>query len=112
MPTWLLSEMKKARAASTSLYVLASDTGAPCGAKEFRRIECSIQRQNFGFHVYPHLLRHTCITRWFEAGLDIKEIQYLAGHSTLEMTLSVYTHYDRAGRADETARKIREAAAF
>ena len=112
MPIWLLAEMKKARAASTSLYVLASDTGAPYDAKEFSRMDYSIQRQNFAFHVYPHLLRHTCITRWFEAGLDIKEIQYLAGHSTLEMTLSVYTHYDRAGRADETARKIREAAAF
>ena len=31
----------------------------------------------------------------FEAGLDIKEIQYLAGHSTVDMTLRVYTHYDQ-----------------
>lgn len=33
------------------------------------------------FDVHPHLLRHTCITNWFEMGLDIKEIQYLAGHA-------------------------------
>lgn len=39
-----------------------------------------------------HILRHTYITRLFEAGMDIKEIQYLAGHSTMDMTLKVYTH--------------------
>ena len=49
------------------------------------------------------------ITRLFEAGLDIKEIQYLAGHSTVDMTLRVYTHYDRLSRSAKTAEKVREA---
>lgn len=63
----------------------------------------------FDFDVHPHQLRHTCITRWFEMGLDLKEIQYLAGHSNVTMTLSVYTHYDRKSREADTAAKIRAA---
>lgn len=64
---------------------------------------CEIKKVN------PHALRHTYITRLFEAGLDIKEIQYLAGHSTIDMTLRVYTHYDRLSRNAQTAEKVREA---
>jgi site-specific recombinase XerD len=43
------------------------------------------------FHVTPHLLRHTFITELCASGLDIKKIQYLAGHASVAMTLDVYT---------------------
>ena len=59
------------------------------------------------FHVHPHLLRHTCITRWVEDGLTPKEMQYLAGHSTPNLTMGVYAHYDRAGQFTETTAKLR-----
>jgi integrase len=59
------------------------------------------------FHFHPHMLRHTYITRLFESGLDIKEVQYLAGHSNIKTTLAIYTHYDRATRKEETAEKVR-----
>ena len=56
-----------------------------------------------------HILRHTYITRLFEAGRAVKEIQYLTGHSTMDMTLKVYTHYDRRSREAKTAEKVRNA---
>lgn len=59
------------------------------------------------FHVHPHLLRHTCITRWVEEGLQPKEVQYLAGHATPDMTMRVYAHYDHIGRFAETVVKVR-----
>ena len=68
-----------------------------------------IERELPGTHVTAHILRHTYVTRLFEAGLDIKEIQYLAGHSTVDMTLRVYTHYDRLNREAGTAAKVRDA---
>ena len=68
-----------------------------------------IERELPNTHVTAHILRHTYITRLFEAGLDIKEVQYLAGHSTVDMTLRVYTHYDRRSRAAQTAEKVRTA---
>ena len=58
------------------------------------------------FQVHPHQLRHTYITRLFESGLDIKEIQYLAGHTTVNMTLCVYTHYQNESRQQSTAQKV------
>lgn len=61
------------------------------------------------FHCNPHLLRHTYATRLFEGGLDIKEVQYLLGHSTPAMTLRVYTHYDRKSRQQSTAEKVEAA---
>ena len=61
-----------------------------------------IERELPETHITAHILRHTYITRLFEAGLDVKEIQYLAGHSTMDMTLSVYTHYDRKNREQQT----------
>ena len=59
--------------------------------------------------MHPHLLRHTYITQLFEAGLDIKQVQYLAGHSKPEMTMRVYTHYRQKQRAGETREKVHAA---
>lgn len=61
------------------------------------------------FYVHPHLLRHTYATMCFEAGLDVKEVQYLLGHSTLQMTMEVYVHYVSNARLTETAQKIEQA---
>lgn len=56
-----------------------------------------------------HSMCHTYITRLFEAGLDIKEIQTLAGHKDVTTTLSVYTHFDKEGRQQSTFAKVRNA---
>ena len=39
-----------------------------------------------------HDLRHTYITRMLLSGVAPRVVQYLAGHSTLDLTLKVYTH--------------------
>lgn len=44
------------------------------------------------FRPTPHQLRHTYITRLIESGMDVKKVQYLAGHTTVTMTLNVYSH--------------------
>lgn len=44
------------------------------------------------FKVTPHLLRHTYITRMILAGVNIKVVQYLAGHKTVQLTLNIYSH--------------------
>lgn len=58
------------------------------------------------FHVHPHLLRHTYITRLFANGVDLKTVQYLAGHSTPDVTLRVYIHYLKNQKQAEAAEKI------
>ena len=43
----------------------------------------------------PHILRHTFATDLYYAGVDIKCAQYLLGHSSIDVTLEIYTHLDK-----------------
>lgn len=49
-------------------------------------------------NITPHVFRHTFCTNMANAGMDVKTLQYLMGHSDVGVTLNIYTHanYDRA----------------
>lgn len=95
---WLAARKKT----SHSKYVIAMENHKPLSKSSYRSMWKLIERELPDTHVTAHILRHTYITRLFEAGLDIKEIQYLAGHSTVD-------NYDRLSRSAKTAGKVREA---
>lgn len=57
------------------------------------------------FPVTPHQLRHTYITRLILAGVNIKVVQYLAGHASVDLTLNIYTHL-MANRPQDTASAV------
>lgn len=105
LEVWLVQRKKT----SHSQYVIATENHKPLTKSSYRSMWRLIERELPGTHISAHILRHTYITRLFEAGLDMKEIQYLAGHSTMDMTLKVYTHYDRRSREAKTAEKVRNA---
>lgn len=44
--------------------------------------------------VTPHVLRHTFCTNAQQAGIDVKALQAIMGHSNVSVTLDVYTHTD------------------
>lgn len=44
--------------------------------------------------ITPHVLRHTFCTNAQRAGINVKTLQYLMGHSNVSVTLDVYTHVD------------------
>ena len=46
--------------------------------------------------VTPHVLRHTYCTNMQQAGLDVKSLQYILGHSDASVTLNIYSHTDFA----------------
>lgn len=54
-------------------------------------------------NITPHIFRHTFCTNMANAGMDIKTLQYLMGHSDVGVTMNVYTHasYDRAAEQME-----------
>ena len=54
----------------------------------------------------PHTLRHTAVTNWIKSGLDVKEVQYLAGHATAQVTLDIYADYLAECRYEETRKKV------
>lgn len=90
-----------------SKYVFAMKNHKPMTLSSYKSMWRHVEKELPNSHVSAHILRHTYITRMFEAGLDIKEVQYLAGHSTVDMTLRVYTHYDQRSRRNKTAEKVR-----
>ena len=49
-------------------------------------------------HITPHVYRHTFCTNMVNAGMDVKVLQYIMGHSEIDVTMNVYTHmtYERA----------------
>lgn len=103
---WLAARKKT----SHSKYVSATENHEPLTKSSYKSMWKLIERELPDTNVTAHILRHAYITQLFESGaLDVKEIQYLAGHSTMDMTLRVYTHYDRRSREEKTAEKVREA---
>ncbi len=41
---------------------------------------------------YPHIVRHTFVTRCAEKGIDVRVACALAGHASLSITNDIYTH--------------------
>ena len=58
---------------------------------------------------HPHVLRHTACTRMAEKGMDIKVLQYLMGHSSIDITMQVYNHITDMSRVKNEVVKMDEA---
>lgn len=56
--------------------------------------------------ITAYYLRHTCCTHWFEAGIDIKTVQYLMGRKDIATTLNIHTHVIEKS-IEKAANKIR-----
>lgn len=104
----VLSALKAEKGRTNSLFVFHRQDGKPLTQTAFRRMWSHSRKANIE-SLSPHGLRHTFCTRLFEKGFDVKEIQYLMGHATPEMTMRVYTHYSKKSRYEDTASRLRAA---
>ena len=84
----LMSELKKT---SVSPYVI-SDKAMFVSPRtyEYRYHSfldsCNVKQTNY------HILRHTFATRCIEAGVDVKTLSEVLGHSNVSITLNTYVH--------------------
>lgn len=62
-------------------------------------------REANGITLTAHQLRHGYATILFEAGLEVKDAQYLLGHSSAAITQDIYTHI-RTERQERNADKL------
>lgn len=61
--------------------------------KDINRIVKRINQDGIKFaHITPHTFRHTFATRGLEAGIPLKVMQTILGHSSLSMTADLYSH--------------------
>lgn len=126
MPSALASFLISLKDESKSQYVISMENGDPLTKASFRALWEIVNRRRItdekekgsrekhapnvchmiDFHVTPHILRHTYATRLFDAGIDLKTVQYLMGHASSDITLRVYIHYQQSKKAEESAKLV------
>jgi len=85
-------------------FILLDQNGNPKVALHIEHVVKRIWQKYNEEHVIPlpritpHVFRHTFCTNMADAGMDLKSLQYLMGHSDVSVTLNVYTHssYEKA----------------
>ena len=106
----LLPHLTEFRTSYSNEYVISesSDFVSPRTYEyRFHRLlkQCGIQQVNY------HVLRHTFATRCIEAGMDVKSLSELLGHSNVGITLNTYVHSSMERKREQlemlqTTRKV------
>lgn len=81
-------------------YFFANQNGKPLSDQSIRRMinkYCSMAE--IEMHITPHMFRHTFATSLLEADVDIRYIQEMLGHSSINIT-EIYTHVAVAKQRD------------
>ncbi|MBQ8147878.1 MAG: tyrosine-type recombinase/integrase [Lachnospiraceae bacterium] len=86
-------------------HFFATQSGKPLSEQTVRRMinkYCSLA--SIEMHITPHMFRHTFATSLLEADVDIRYIQEMLGHSSINIT-EIYTHVATAKQRDILATK-------
>ncbi len=58
----------------------------------FPVVKAAAKRAGLGDNIGPHTLRHSAAVAWLEAGVHIKAVADLLGHSSISITGDIYGH--------------------
>ena len=87
-------------------YLFCTEKGEPLGRQrvqyEIDRITKQITAAGHDFpRITAHVFRHTFATRAIEAGMQPQVLKTILGHSSLAMTMDLYSHVLPDTKADE-----------
>ncbi len=89
--SWLIPFLSSVKEKSDSQYVISKNNNfVSPRTYEYRYHkvlrDCNLPKINY------HALRHTFATRCVEAGVDVKTLSEILGHSSVSITLNTYVH--------------------
>jgi integrase len=83
-----VADLRKLRDAVDGPYVFVSERGGPISADMVARIVSeAAETAGIGFHVHPHMLRHSAGHMLADEGLDTRLIQDFLGHRDIRNTV-------------------------
>lgn len=92
---WIDDGRKRLPNALASREVFLTHRGAPLDrTNAWRRVKAAALRAGLSTRITPHSLRHSFATHMIEGGADLRSVQELLGHASIQTT-EVYTHLDR-----------------
>lgn len=81
-------------------YFFANQSGNPLSDQTVRRmINKYTELASINLHITPHMFRHTFATSLLDADVDIRYIQEMLGHSSINIT-EIYTYVATAKQRD------------
>ena len=81
-------------------HFFANQSGHPLSDQAVRRmINKYVVLSSIPLHITPHMFRHTFATSLLDADVDIRYIQEMLGHSSINIT-EIYTHVTTAKQKD------------
>ncbi len=90
---------------SQSIYFFVNQNSSPLSDQSVRRLlNKYASLASIDLHITPHMFRHTFATSLLEADVDIRYIQEMLGHSSINVT-EIYTHVTTAKQKDILATK-------
>ena len=92
---WLAEGRAKLPGAARSRAVFLTRAGRPLGrGTAWRRVKAAALRAGLAADISPHTLRHSFATHLLAGGADLRAVQELLGHASIQTT-EMYTHLDR-----------------
>lgn len=87
-------------------YLFCNENGDPLSRErvqaEIERIIGRIRAEGYQFErITPHIFRHTFATRAIEEGMQPQVLKTILGHSSLAMTMDLYSHVLPDTKAEE-----------
>jgi len=93
LPRHVIDTLKQHRNAYPSRWVFTTTNGSQVNPRAFNRRSFHTALATAKLDCHVHDLRHTAISLWIRAGVDLPRVKAWAGHSTVTVTLNTYAKF-------------------